>query len=207
MFKHLFCILCFFRTLFITCKFFTSKTYLTLTFHVSTSISSWFLPLWCLTIFSLSCLKSNALVFHKESRFLKSFGGSGRVCLQCKRPGFGPWSGRSPGEGNGNALQYSCLEDPMDGGAWQATVHGVTRVKHDWAVKTRSGEKIVVRTLGLSPQRLSFSPSPRQPEVVRCTFDSDLMSAQPCFLSFSLSLHFFSALFTIFLKWSFLTIE
>ena len=33
--------------------------------------------------------------------------------------------GRSPGEGNGNLLQHSCLENPMDGGAWQATVHGV----------------------------------------------------------------------------------
>ena len=33
-------------------------------------------------------------------------------------------SGRSPGEGNGNALQYSCLENPMDRGAWWATVHG-----------------------------------------------------------------------------------
>ena len=32
-------------------------------------------------------------------------------------------SGRSPGEGNGNPLQYSCLENPMDGGAWWATVH------------------------------------------------------------------------------------
>ena len=35
-----------------------------------------------------------------------------------------PGSGRSPGEGNGNPLQYSCLENPMDGGAWWATVHG-----------------------------------------------------------------------------------
>ena len=34
-------------------------------------------------------------------------------------------SGRSPGEGNGNPLQYSCLENPMDRGAWRATVHGV----------------------------------------------------------------------------------
>ena len=40
-------------------------------------------------------------------------------------------SGRSPGEGNGNTLQYSCLENPMNRGAWQATVHGVTRVGHD----------------------------------------------------------------------------
>ena len=34
--------------------------------------------------------------------------------------------GRSPGEGNGNPLQYSCLENSMDGGAWWAIVHGVT---------------------------------------------------------------------------------
>ena len=38
-----------------------------------------------------------------------------------------PGSGRSSGEGNGNPLQYSCLENPMGGGAWQATVHGVTK--------------------------------------------------------------------------------
>ena len=36
-----------------------------------------------------------------------------------------PGLGRSPGEGNGNPLQYSCLESPMDRGAWWATVHGV----------------------------------------------------------------------------------
>ena len=35
------------------------------------------------------------------------------------------------GEGNGTPLQYSCLENPMDGGAWQAAVHGVARVGHD----------------------------------------------------------------------------
>ena len=38
-----------------------------------------------------------------------------------------PGSGRSPGEGNGNPLQYSCLENSMDRGAWWATVHGVTK--------------------------------------------------------------------------------
>ena len=35
--------------------------------------------------------------------------------------------GRSPGEGSGNPLQYYCLENPMDGGAWEATVHGVAK--------------------------------------------------------------------------------
>ena len=38
-----------------------------------------------------------------------------------------PGSGRFPGEGNVTPLQYSCLENPMDGGAWWATVHGVAK--------------------------------------------------------------------------------
>ena len=38
-----------------------------------------------------------------------------------------PRLGRSIGEGNGNPLQYSCLEKSMDGGAWRATVHGVSK--------------------------------------------------------------------------------
>ena len=47
-----------------------------------------------------------------------------------------PGSGRSPGEGNGNPLQYSCLENPVDKGTWRATVHGVSRVGHDWVTFT-----------------------------------------------------------------------
>ena len=46
-----------------------------------------------------------------------------------------PGSGRSPGDGNGNPLQYSCLGNPMDSGAWQAMVHSVTRVRHDLETK------------------------------------------------------------------------
>ena len=42
-------------------------------------------------------------------------------------PGLIPGLGRSPGKGNGNPLQYSCLENPMDREAWQATVHGVAK--------------------------------------------------------------------------------
>ena len=43
-----------------------------------------------------------------------------------------PGAGKSPGGGHGNLLQYSCLENPMDRGAWRATVHRVTRrVRHD----------------------------------------------------------------------------
>ena len=42
-------------------------------------------------------------------------------------PGSIPGSGRSPGEENGNPLQYSCLGNPMDRGTWWATVHGITK--------------------------------------------------------------------------------
>ena len=51
-----------------------------------------------------------------------------------------PGSGSSPGEGHSNPLQYSCLENLMDKGAWQATVHGVARVRHDLATKPNHGD-------------------------------------------------------------------
>ena len=59
----------------------------------------------------------------------------GKLCLQCRRPGFDPWVGKIPGEGNGYPLQYSCLENPIDRGVWQATVHGVARVGYDLVTK------------------------------------------------------------------------
>ena len=56
-------------------------------------------------------------------------GGSEGKASACNEgdPGSIPGSRRSPGEGNGNPLQYSCPENPMGRGAWQATVHGVTK--------------------------------------------------------------------------------
>ena len=56
-----------------------------------------------------------------SSAFLRGFsGGSDHKSFACNAGdlGFVPGSGRSPGEGSGNPLQYSCLENPMDGGAW-----------------------------------------------------------------------------------------
>ena len=51
-------------------------------------------------------------------------------CLPAMREmGSVPALGRSPGEGNCNPLDYSCMENPMDGGAWQDTVHGIARVE------------------------------------------------------------------------------
>ena len=62
--------------------------------------------------------------------------------MKGRRPRFVFWSGRSPGEGNGNPLQYSCLENPMDRGAWQAMVHGIARVGQDLATKPQPPELI-----------------------------------------------------------------
>ena len=49
-----------------------------------------------------------------------------------------PGLGRSPGVGNGNPLQYSCLRNPMDRGVWWATAHGVKKVRHGLATKQQT---------------------------------------------------------------------
>ena len=60
-------------------------------------------------------------------------------------PGLIPGLGRSPGEGNGNPLQYSCLENPVDRGAWQATVHEVTELDMtEWLIYTHTHTHIVL---------------------------------------------------------------
>ena len=48
-----------------------------------------------------------------------------KICQQCRRLRLNPWVRKTPGEGNGTPFQYSCLENPIDRGAWWATVHGV----------------------------------------------------------------------------------
>ena len=58
-----------------------------------------------------------------------------------KRHRFDPWIGRSPGGEHGNPLQYSCLENPMDRGAWQAAVHRVTQGQTQLKQLMKVGEK------------------------------------------------------------------
>ena len=64
-----------------------------------------------------------------------------------------PGSGRSPGGGNGNPLQYSCLENPMDRGAWWATAHGVTQSQA--CLPTHAHEKQASPSHGKGPDRPS----------------------------------------------------
>ena len=54
-------------------------------------------------------------------------GSDGRVSAYWGRPRFSPWVGKISWKGNGHSLQYSGLENPMDGGVWRATVHGVAK--------------------------------------------------------------------------------
>ena len=69
-----------------------------------------------------------------------------RIHLQCRKSGFDLCVGKIPGEGNGNPLQYSCLKNLMDRGAWQtATVHGVRRIGHNLVTKTTTTK---IKSLG-----------------------------------------------------------
>ena len=70
-----------------------------------------------------------------------------------RKPGFDPGLGRSPGEGNGNPLQYSYLENPMDRGAWQATVHRVAKSRTRLSNFTHSTHSLtqVLESLEASP--------------------------------------------------------
>ena len=65
-----------------------------------------------------------------ESPACRSSAGKESAC-NAGDPGLIPGLERSPGEGNGYSLQYSCLENPMDRGGWQATVHGVIKSQQD----------------------------------------------------------------------------
>ena len=66
-------------------------------------------------------------IYYPLSNLLCFPGGSDgkRISLQCSRPGLNPWVRKIPWRKDGYPLQYSCLENFMDGGAWQATDHGL----------------------------------------------------------------------------------
>ena len=80
-------------------------------------------------------------------------------CRSCRRRGFNPipGSGRSPGEGNGSPLQYSCPTCPMERGAWWATVHGVAKESDMTTTQQKTPWIIYVMCLAQSQTRLAFN--------------------------------------------------
>ena len=93
---------------------------------------------YCLQMFRTIPSPQKVICFKMSPVSSPSWGAS-QVVLVVKKPpanaadvgdaGSIPGSGRSPGGGHSNPLQYPCLENPMDRGAWQAPVHGVARLK------------------------------------------------------------------------------
>jgi len=84
--------------------------------HIALQFDPWTTCVW--TLNSLTC---TLFLMHGLPRWLIS------KDLPSRRHGFDLWDQKIPGGGNGNPLQYSCLGNPMDRGAWQATIHGVTK--------------------------------------------------------------------------------
>ena len=102
-----------------------------------------------------------------------------------------PGSGRSPGEGNGNPLQYSCLENPMDGGAWWATVYVLqsrTRLSDFTSLSSLTNLEFFFKWVGsvvISFSFCLFKDLPPCPLSCLLTSYFDLLTICPVFNSFS----------------------
>ena len=91
------------------------------------------LPLGVLSMLYPSCIKH--CMYSCVALMVKNLPANAE---SIKDAGSRPGSGISPGEGHGNPLQYSCLENPMDGRAWQATDHEVTKIGHNLATNIKT---------------------------------------------------------------------
>ena len=97
------------------------------------------------------CLTAREIVYGLSSHPLGLLGGSVVKNLPANAGDMSliPGSCRAPGERNGGPLQYSCLGNPMDRAAWQATVHGIARVRHDLVTKQKQRKSGLLRIKGV----------------------------------------------------------
>ena len=115
-------------------------------FKKSSLFGEYFLLSWLLlnhwrTEFYSKCLSQSSRIMTKASQVTLVVKNSPANAGDIRDTNLIPGSGRAPGGRHGNPLQYSCLENPMDRGAWRATVHGDTRVRHDWSNSAFRTEK------------------------------------------------------------------
>ena len=93
--------------------------------------------------------------------------------------GWNPGTGSSRGEGHGNLLQYSCLENPMDKGAWQATVTGVAESQHNWEANTFTFFHAVLEVRGAWNNIYKhWKLSPEDPSQDLCVREKDFVTIQ-----------------------------
>ena len=90
-------------------------------------------------------------------------------------PGLIPGSGRSPGEGNGNSLQYPCLENPMDRGAWWAAVHGVAK---SWAWLSNTATSALEYLFSADPWQGDWTPWPKPSRLLSQTVNKYILRLQ-----------------------------
>ena len=120
----------------------------------------------CMFLWLLSHLPGRfyLVLLYKVRGFPRWLSGKASTC-QAEDAGSVPGLGRSPGEGSGCLLQYSCLGNPTDREAWWATVHWATRVRHDLVTKQqqcqkrRSTKRISGPSLSFKPELIKYFPA------------------------------------------------
>ena len=103
-------------------------------------------------IFNILSIKRTSLV----TQLVKNLPAMRETPYSAGDPGLIPGLWKSPGKGNGNPLQYSCLWNLMDRGAWLATVHRVTRVRHNSATKSPPEYQTLFYSKKQSPKNISL---------------------------------------------------
>ena len=93
-------------------------------------------PMWCETCLFIPPPISIKIPVERHLEAIPGGSDGKESACNAGDPGSILGSGRSPGERNGCPLQYSCLENPMDRGAWQATIHGSQKIRQDWVTNT-----------------------------------------------------------------------